>query len=100
MRFLCVYRAEERTSPPPEEEVELNRAVAVGMADGPEAGLERLEALTNEPALQRYPFLPAARGAMLAKLGRVEEARAEFARAASLSNNTRERAQLQVRAKA
>jgi RNA polymerase sigma factor (sigma-70 family) len=84
----------------PSPVVELNRAVAIGMAEGPAAGLARLDALANEPALQRYPFLPAARGDLLEKLGRLTEARAEFARAASLTNNTRERAQLEARARA
>ncbi|HYM52645.1 MAG TPA: RNA polymerase subunit sigma-24, partial [Candidatus Dormibacteraeota bacterium] len=71
-----------------------NRAVAVGMAFGPEAGLELVDALTSEPALRGYHLLPTARGDLLAKLGRDDEARVEFDRAASLTQNARERAVL------
>ncbi len=78
--------------------VRLNRAVAVGMAFGPAAGLELLDGLATESALQGYPLLPAARGELLERLGREEEASAEFARAAELSGNARERAVLQARA--
>lgn len=78
--------------------VELNRAVAVAMAEGPAAGLELLDRLTSEPSLQRYHLLPGARGDLLAKLGRNDEARAEFERAASLTRNVRERALLLERA--
>jgi RNA polymerase sigma-70 factor (ECF subfamily) len=74
--------------------VELNRAVAVGMAFGPDAALELVDALRAEPALQDFHLLPTVRGDLLAKLGRLEEARAEFARAASLTQNSRERAVL------
>lgn len=74
--------------------VELNRAVAVGMAFGPEAGLEIADSLRSEPALQRYHLLPAVRGDFFVKLGRFSEARAEFERAASLTKNERERALL------
>jgi predicted RNA polymerase sigma factor len=74
--------------------VELNRAVAVGMATGPEAALEIVEALRSEPALRDYHLLPAVRGDLLGKLGRADEARAEFERAASLTQNARERAVL------
>ena len=77
--------------------VELNRAVAVGMAFGPAAGLELVDALCSEPALRDYHLLPAARGDLLAKLGREAEARAEFARAAALTRNSRERAVLLAR---
>lgn len=80
--------------------VELNRAVAVGMAFGPAAGLELADALTSEPSLRSYHLLPAVRGDLLAKLGRAEEARAEFERAAFLTRNTRERDVLVERAKA
>ena len=78
--------------------VRLNRAVAVGMAFGPAAGLELLDGLTSEPALDGYHLLPAARGELLERLGREEEAAAEFARAAALSGNARERELLQARA--
>jgi RNA polymerase sigma-70 factor, ECF subfamily len=77
--------------------VELNRAVAVGMAFGPEGALELLDGLAAEPALQGYHLLPAARGDMLERLGRAEEARAEFERAAFLTQNERERALLLAR---
>jgi RNA polymerase sigma factor (sigma-70 family) len=78
--------------------VRLNRAVAVGMAFGPAAGLELLDGLAPEPALDGYHLLPAARGELLEQLGREEEAAAEFARAATLSGNARERELLQARA--
>jgi predicted RNA polymerase sigma factor len=74
--------------------VELNRAVAVGMAFGPAAGLELVDALRAEPSLKSYHLLPAVRGDLLDKLGRFDEARAEFERAASLTQNARERALL------
>ena len=78
----------------PSPVVELNRAVAVGMAFGPEAALELVDGLRSEPALRDYHQLPAVRGDLLAKLGRSEDARAEFERAASLTQNARERAVL------
>jgi RNA polymerase sigma factor (sigma-70 family) len=78
--------------------VELNRAVAVAMADGPAAGLELVDALTAEPALKGYHLLPSVRGDLLAKLGRYDEARAEFELAASLTRNERERQLLLDRA--
>jgi RNA polymerase sigma factor (sigma-70 family) len=71
--------------------VELNRAVAIGMAFGPEAGLEAADALAAEPALKAYPLLPAVRGDLLERLGRYEEARDAFERAAALTRNERER---------
>jgi predicted RNA polymerase sigma factor len=80
--------------------VELNRAVAVSMAFGPAAGLELVEALASEPALAGYHLLPAARGDLLERLGRTDEARAEFARAASLTRNAREQKVLLDRAAA
>jgi predicted RNA polymerase sigma factor len=80
--------------------VELNRAVAVAMAFGPEAGLELVDALTSEPSLERYHLLPSVHGDLLAKLGRFDEARAEFERAASLTRNARERELLLERAAA
>lgn len=80
--------------------VALNRAVAVGMADGPAAGLALLDALRTEPALERYPFFPAARAELLVKLERSEEASTEFERAASLTTNERQRERLLARARA
>ena len=80
--------------------VELNRAVAVGMAFGPAAGLELVERLTKEPALRSYHLLPSVRGDLLARLGRLEEARAEFERAAFLAANRRDRELLIARAQA
>ena len=71
--------------------VELNRAVAVGMAFGPQAGLDLVDALVSESSLEGYHLLPAVRGDLLAKLGRADEARREFERAASLTRNARER---------
>src|SRR5690606_27471650 len=71
--------------------VELNRAVAVGMAFGPAAALPLVDALQSEPALARYHLLPAVRGDLLARLGRRDEARHEFERAASMTQNGRER---------
>jgi RNA polymerase sigma-70 factor (ECF subfamily) len=80
--------------------VELNRAVAVAMAFGPAEGLALIDALADEPALRNYHLLPSVRGDLLAKLGRLAEARAEFERAAAMAENTRERALLQARARA
>ncbi len=79
--------------------VELNRAVAMAMAFGPVVGLELVDALTMEPSLQEYHLLPAVRGDLLAKLGRLAEARVEFERAAGLTRNVRERELLLERAK-
>jgi RNA polymerase sigma-70 factor (ECF subfamily) len=78
--------------------VELNRAVAIDMAFGPEPALQLVESLSSEPALRDYHLLPAVRGDLLAKLGRDDEARAEFGRAAALTQNARERAMLEARA--
>ena len=78
--------------------VEVNRAVALGMAYGPEAGLELLDQLAGLPALQGYHLLPSVRGDLLAKLGRHAEAKAEFARAANMTQNERERSLLLDRA--
>ncbi len=78
--------------------VELNRAVAISMAQGPEAALPLVDALATEPALKGYHLLPSVRGDLLARLGRGEEARAEFERAASLTRNERERELLRERA--
>jgi RNA polymerase sigma factor (sigma-70 family) len=82
----------------PSPVVELNRAVAVGMARGPAAGLALVDRLAKEPALASYPWLPSTRADLLAKLGRNAEARAEFARAAALNQNERERELLLRRA--
>ncbi|MGW5852407.1 RNA polymerase sigma factor [Streptomyces sp. NPDC055254] len=82
----------------PSPVVELNRAVAVSMARGPEAALPLVDALAAEPALRAYHLLPSVRGDLLERLGRTEEARAEFERAASLTRNARERALLLRRA--
>ena len=78
--------------------VELNRAVALAMLFGPEAGLRIVDALTAEPLLKDYHLLPSVRGDLLAKLGRANEARAEFERAAAMTQNERERALLLKRA--
>ena len=80
--------------------VELNRAVAVGMAYGPARGLEIADTLAGQPALKEYVQLPAVRGHLLAELGRLNEARLEFTRAAALTGNERERAIFQARAAA
>jgi RNA polymerase sigma factor (sigma-70 family) len=82
----------------PSPVVELNRAVAVGMARGPAAGLAIVETLADEPALKAYHLLPAVRGDLLLKLGRFEEARAAFETAAGLAGNRREQALLRRRA--
>jgi RNA polymerase sigma factor (sigma-70 family) len=95
-RIVALYDALAQLAPSPV--VELNRAVAVGMAFGPAAGLELVDALVHEPTLKSYHLLPAVRGDLLRKLGRSEEAHAEFERAASLTENVRERELLQRRA--
>jgi len=97
-RIAALYDALAQVAPSPV--VELNRAVAVGMAYGPSAGLELVDALGAEPALAGYHLLPGARGDLLAKLGRLVEARSEFERAAALTANARERELLLVRAAA
>jgi predicted RNA polymerase sigma factor len=78
--------------------VDLNRAVAVSMALGPAAGLAIVDALASEPSLRNYHLLPTVRGDLLFKLGRRQEARAEFERAAALTRNARERRLLEERA--
>ena len=78
--------------------MELNRAVALAMAGGPQAALDLVDALTAEPALRDYHLLPSVRGDLLVKLGRSDEARREFELAASLTRNTRERDLLLKRA--
>ena len=90
------YGALARLMPSPV--VELNRAVALAMLFGPAAGLEIVDALTSEPSLEGYHLLPSVRGDLLAKLGRSDEARAEFERAATLTRNARERELLLLRA--
>ena len=97
-RIAALYETLARVAPSPV--VELNRAVAVAMAFGPAAGLELADALLAEPALAGYHLLPAVRGDFLAKLGRLDEARAELERAASLTRNDRERELLRERARA
>src|SRR3982074_3374614 len=88
-RIVALYGELAQITPSPI--VELNRAVAVGMADGPQAGLELVDALAEETSLENYHLLPSVRGDLLVKLGRFDEARAEFDRAASLTRNVRER---------
>jgi len=97
-RITALYDALAQVEPSPV--VELNRAVAYAMAFGPAAGLEIADALVKEPSLRSYHLLPAVRGDFLAKLGRREEARAEFERAAALTRNARERTLLLGRAAA
>ena len=97
-RIVALYDSLARLTPSPV--VELNRAVAVGMASGPAAGLELVDALRSEPSLASYHLLPSVRGDLLAKLGRFGEARAELERAASLTRNARERELLRERAAA
>ncbi len=98
VRIASLYEALAQTTPSPV--VELNRAVAVAMAYGPAAGLALIDALREDRALQNYQWLPSVRGDLLAKLGRLDEARAEFAHAATLTHNLRERELLQERAQA
>jgi RNA polymerase sigma-70 factor (ECF subfamily) len=95
-RIVALYDALARLMPSPV--VELNRAVAVAMASGPAAGLALVDVLAAEPALRGYHLLPSVRGDLLVKLGRLDEARAEFERAASLTSNARERTLLLGRA--
>jgi RNA polymerase sigma-70 factor (ECF subfamily) len=97
-RIAALYEVLARLNPSPV--VELNRAVAVSMASGPAAGLALVDALTSEPSLTDYHLLPSVRGDLLMKLGRKEEARAEFERAASQTRNAREQALLLARAAA
>ena len=96
LRIAALYDALAQLMPSPI--VDLNRAVAVGMAFGPAAGLDLADALVAEPSLKSYHLLPAVRGDLLAKLGRFAEARTEFERAASLTRNARERDLLLSRA--
>ena len=96
-RIAALYDTLAQITPSPV--VELNRAVAVSMAYGPVAGLEIVDSLTSEPSLKNYHLLPSVRGDLLAKLGRFDESRAEFERAALLTRNTRERELLLERAR-
>jgi RNA polymerase sigma-70 factor (ECF subfamily) len=98
IRIAELYEALGQLAPSPI--VELNRAVAVGMAHGAAAGLAVVDTLTSEPSLKAYHLLPSVRGDLLSKLGRAGEARAEFERAADLTRNTRERELLLRRAQA
>lgn len=95
-RIAALYAALAQAAPSPV--VELNRAVALAMAFGPAVGLELVDALAAEPALQSYHLLPSVRGDLLAKLGRFAEAREELERAAALARNGRERRLLRERA--
>jgi len=97
-RIAALYAALAQLDPSPV--VELNRAVAVAMADGPAVGLEMVDELTSESSLEGYHLLPSVRGDFLKKLGRLDEAQAEFERAASLTRNARERELLLERAAA
>ena len=96
LRIVGLYGALAELAPSPV--VDLNRAVALSFAFGPEAGLNLVDAIGQEPALKNYHLLPGVRGDLLVKLGRHQEARAEFERAASLTRNERERALLLARA--
>jgi len=96
--IVALYEALLEIVPSPV--IELNRAVAVSMASGPQAGLVLVDALTSVAALEQYHLLPSVRGDLLVKVGRREEARAEFERAASLTRNARERDLLLERARA
>jgi predicted RNA polymerase sigma factor len=93
---VALYDALAQLAPSPV--VELNRAVALAMAFGPAAGLEIADALRSEPLLANYHLLPSVRGDLLRKLGRFDEARSEFERAATLTRNAREKGLLLQRA--
>jgi len=97
-RIAALYEALAEVAPSPV--VELNRAVAVSRAYGPATGLALVDALTDVPALRGYHLLPSVRGDLLEQLGRREEARAAFERAASMTRNERERELLLARAAA
>ena len=96
MRIAALYETLERVSPSPI--VQLNRAVAIGMAFGAELGLQAVDALVADGALESYHLLPSVRGDLLSRLGRHAEARAEFERAAAMTRNARERELLLRRA--
>lgn len=95
-RIAALYEALSRVAPSPI--VELNRAVAISMAFGPAFGLQLVDELMHEPALTEYHLLPSVRGDLLAKLGRMDEARSEFERAAAMTRNSREQQLLLKRA--
>jgi predicted RNA polymerase sigma factor len=95
-RIVALYSALAERTPSPI--VELNRAVAIGMAFGPEAALELVDRLAEEPSLSEYPFLPSVRADLLARLGRFAEARVEIERALPRVRNARDRALLLERA--
>ena len=97
-RIVGLYGALAKIAPSPV--IELNRAVALGMLMGPASGLEIVDALADEPTLRNYHLLPSVRADFLKKLGRLEEARAEFERAAAMTENERERKLLLDRAAA
>jgi RNA polymerase sigma factor (sigma-70 family) len=97
VRIAALYQALAQLTPSPV--VELNRAVAVAMAFGPEAGLELVEQLPADPAMRDYHLLPSVRGDLLARLKRFDEAREEFERAAAMTRNSRERELLLARAR-
>src|SRR5207245_5892467 len=96
-RISALYDALAQLAPSPV--VELNRAVAIAMSFGPASGLELVDSLTSEPSLKVYHLLPSVRGDLLVKLGRLDEARSEFERAATLTENARERDLLLERAR-
>jgi RNA polymerase sigma factor (sigma-70 family) len=96
-RIVALYGELAEAAPSPI--VELNRAVAVSMASGPEAGLEMVDSLRDDPALRGYHLLPSVRGDLLKKLGRRQEAREEFERAAAITRNAREKTLLMQRAR-
>jgi RNA polymerase sigma factor (sigma-70 family) len=98
VKIAALYETLARVTPSPV--IELNRAVALGMAFGPQTGLTHVDRLTGEPSLRSYHLLPSVRADFLAKLGRCEEARGELERAAALTGNARERALLLNRASA
>jgi RNA polymerase sigma-70 factor, ECF subfamily len=95
--IASLYGELARIAPSPV--IELNRAVAVSMASGPAAGLELVDGLQGDPALRSYHLLPSVRGDLLKKLGRLQEARAEFERAAAITRNVREKDLLLERAR-
>ena len=97
-RIAALYDTLAELAPSPV--IELNRSVAIAMAHGPAAGLEIADQLLSEPTLKHYHLLPSVRGDFLKKLGRLDEARVEFERAASLTRNLRERDLLLERARA
>jgi predicted RNA polymerase sigma factor len=98
VQIAALYEALAQLMPSPV--VRLNQAIAVAMTDGPAMGLERVDALTDEPAFKGYHLLPSVRGDLLVRLSRHDEARQEFERAAALVGNERERAVLLERAAA